>query len=93
MNRFIILGFDYRETIHYCLIRCKSSTTSIEYAITIMNGELESALFGQHILLEENGCLLLTPTGNAMLDCLKESIACALSELLNLPLSRVTAVD
>lgn len=91
MNRFLILGFDYLNTIYYCLVRFKAGKDYNEYTITIMDGELERMLFGHHVLLEKNGGVELVSTGNNIQDKLRESIAKALCELLAIPLYRAGA--
>ena len=93
MNRFLILGFEYNETIDYCLVRYKAKPEGNEYAITVMNGELEKLLFGSHIIPEKEGCLQVEITENRPQNKLKEQIAKALGELLNLPVQRVEAVN
>ncbi|MBB1286380.1 hypothetical protein HRH25_18495 [Flavisolibacter sp. BT320] len=91
MNRFLILAFEYSNAIHYCLIRYKAQTKHNEYAITIMNGELEKVLFGQHVIFERDGFLFLETAGNEVQRILKEKIAVKLSAFLNIPLKRTKA--
>lgn len=88
MNRFMMLAFEYRNVMHYCLIRYKAFQKHNEYAITIMNGELEKILFGNHIICEKEGCLFLENAGNDVQKVLKERIAKKLSTLLNMPLKQ-----
>lgn len=92
MNRFLILGFEYNDAIDYCLIRYKANAESNEYVITVMNGELEKLLFGNHIIPEKDGSLQVETTENRLQDKLKEQIAKALGELLNLPVQKVQEV-
>lgn len=89
MNRFMMLAFEYSNALHYCLIRYKALQKHNEYAITIMNGDLEKLLFGNHILCEREGVLFLESTGSEVQRLLKEKIAVKLSKLLNIPLKRV----
>jgi hypothetical protein len=51
----ISLGFKFREVSYNALIRLRESGIKKEYVITVMNGELEKILYGNHILVEENG--------------------------------------
>jgi hypothetical protein len=84
-----MLAFEYSNVIHYCLIRFKGLQKHNEYAITIMNGELEKILFGNHIICEKDGYLFLESKGDEVQRLLKERIALKLSKLLNLPLKRL----
>ena len=92
MNRFLVLGFEYNNTIDYCLVRYKTKEDRNEYAITVMNGELEKLLFGNHLIAERDGHLQLDVTGNEPQDRLKEEIAKALGELLGLPVQKKAAI-
>ncbi len=92
MNRFLILGFEYNDAIDYCLIRYRVKAECNEYVITIMNGELEKLLFGNHVIREKEGSLQLETTENGQQNKLKEQIAKALGELLNLPVQKVQEV-
>lgn len=85
MNRFLVLGFEYNNNTEYCLVRYKKKSESNEYAITIMNGELEKLLFGHHIITEKDGFLLVEMSGNEQPYKLKEEITNALGDLLGLP--------
>lgn len=92
MNRFLILGFEYNNGIEYSLIRQKTKDSGNEYAVTVMNGELEKQLFGNHVILEKDGCLLLDNPGGDEQHKLKEQITKALGELLGIPLQRIATV-
>lgn len=46
----ISLEFEYRTKTYYALIRNKWVDHQKHYYVTIMNGELESLLFGNHII-------------------------------------------
>lgn len=91
MNRFLMLAFEYSNAIHYCLVRYKAQQKHNEYAITIMNGELEKVLFGNHVICERDGFLFLETAGNDVQRILKERIAEKLSTFLNIPLKRIKA--
>ncbi|NTS43572.1 hypothetical protein HRG84_22020 [Flavisolibacter sp. BT320] len=88
MNRFTMISFEYSNVIHYCLVRFKALQKHNEYAITIMNGELEKLLFGNHVICERDGFLFLEARGNDLQQAIKERIAVNLSKLLNIPLKR-----
>jgi hypothetical protein len=92
MSRFLILGFEYNNATDYCLVRYKANGDCNEYVITVMNGELEKLLFGNHIIREKEGCLQVEQTENGEQNNLKEQIAKALGDLMNLPVKKVQAV-
>jgi uncharacterized protein YqgQ len=87
----MVFQFQYGAVIDYCLARCSMFQGRKEYAITIMNGELEKLLFGQHIIFEKEGCLQAEITGNEVQNRLKESVATALAGLLGMPLRLIQA--
>ena len=89
MNRFLVIGFDFDNTVDYCLVRLQKGDGCNTYQLTIMNGELEKLLFGNHVLYEKNGFLEVEETGDEKLDRLRLSIAQALGDLLNLPVKPV----
>ena len=51
------LPFEYNGKNYSALVQEKFLENGKEYRLTIMNGELESLLFGNHILVERNGTL------------------------------------
>lgn len=53
----IAVGFRYKDNAYKALIRFKEKGAKKEYHITVMDGELERLLYGNHILVEENGRL------------------------------------
>ncbi len=87
MKNFLTVGFEYCEKLYIALIRQKIQSECNEYHITIMNGELEKMLFGNHIIREINGCLQIEMTENAQQESLKNVIATELGKLLRLPLN------
>lgn len=54
---FLSLEFEFEGANYPALIRKKNKQFGVEYYITIMNGELEKLLFGNHIILETHGIL------------------------------------
>ena len=56
MEKIISLEFKYRSRIYYALIRTKEDGESRLHSITVMNGELERLLYGNHIIMEKEGC-------------------------------------
>jgi hypothetical protein len=59
-----------------------------EYQVTVMNGKLESILYGDHVIKEENGFLLLEDITEDQQGKLKLTIAEALGKFLNIPLHK-----
>ena len=81
----ISLEFTYRSQTYYALIRTKLNEQRLAYYVTIMNGELERMLYGNHILIDEAGELRSDPE---ILDQeiaeLKQCVTDALTERLQL---------
>ena len=67
---FVYLGKEYKA-----LIRSRPREGYMQHCITIMNGTLESLLFGQHIFAEKNGELIYSLPGNEIQAGLKEAVA------------------
>ena len=81
MSMIISLGFDFKEEFHYVLITVKELKESIQYRITVMNGELEQLLYGCNVVNEVNGELELDDcNGNKEKWLLKKQIIEALSK-------------
>ncbi len=53
----IAVGFQYKDNSYKALIRLKEKGPKKEYHITVMDGTLERLLYGNHIVVEENGQL------------------------------------
>ena len=53
MDKTISLEFAYKSKIYYAYIHIKIDKQEKHYHITIMNGGLEKALYGNHIIIEE----------------------------------------
>jgi hypothetical protein len=60
MNEFEFLSveFEFEGTHYNSLVRKKKLNNSFEYHVTIMDGELEKMLYGNHIIRQVNGTLL-----------------------------------
>jgi len=56
MDKIISLEFKYRSKKYYALIRTKEDNEMRLHNITIMNGDLERLLYGNHIIVEKEGC-------------------------------------
>lgn len=55
MGTIMSLGFEFKGKEYHSLIRVKEKEEKTEYHITVMNGDLERLLYGNHIVREENG--------------------------------------
>jgi hypothetical protein len=61
MDQMLSLEFTYRSKTYCALIRTKMNDQRVAYYVTIMNGELERLLYGNHVLIDENGHLRSEP--------------------------------
>ena len=79
MDNIISLEFKYRARIYYALIRTKEYDEARLHSITIMNGDLERLLYGNHMIIEKGGCFQSAlPIANQQIGELKHSIINAL---------------
>jgi hypothetical protein len=83
MGQILSLKFLYADVEYYSLLRVKERENRKEYHITIMNGELESRLFGNHIIAEVDGLIKVELPVDRELARLKLQIAEELSKYLN----------
>lgn len=84
MANILSIGFEYKGIFYKALARLKELGAKKEYHITVMNGELEKLLYGDHVLIESNGQLLLAHSispGKDIADLIK-AIATALEAYL-----------
>lgn len=85
--KLLTIGFEYDGNFHYALIRQKENNGSHHYQVTVMNGRLEQLLYGNHIINEVNGMIVLDDAGNdEQQKALKKQIAFALSQHLEKPI-------
>lgn len=56
-SKMIALPFDFKNREYCSLIRIKQVPDGQEFHVTVMNGDLERALYGHHIFVLENGVL------------------------------------
>jgi hypothetical protein len=84
MGTIMSLGFEFKGKEYYSLIRVKERNEKTEYHITVMNGDLERMLYGNHIINEVDGELEAgtVADGNDQL-LLKSKIAEALNRHLH----------
>lgn len=78
----ISIAFTYKSRTYYALIRAKIIGEEKYYHITVMNGDLETLLYGHHIIIEENGVLKSPEMVNSEVAELKQSIIDAFSQYL-----------
>ena len=83
MGQILSLKFLYADGEYYSLLRVKEKENRKEYHITIMNGELESRLYGNHIVTEVDGLIVVELPADRELANLKLQIAEELSKYLN----------
>jgi len=55
MPSMLSVGFEYRKKKYYALVRIRERSGQNECVVTVMNGELETLLYGNHIFFIENG--------------------------------------
>ncbi|MEJ7738780.1 MAG: hypothetical protein WKF97_15250 [Chitinophagaceae bacterium] len=83
MSKILSLGFQFDETHYSFLAHVKEKDNRTEYHITVMNGELEKVLYGDHVILEINGQLQIeSPSENNKQQALKHQIAESLIQYL-----------
>jgi len=79
MDKIISLEFKYHSRMYYALIRTKEDRDMRLHSITIMNGDLERLLYGNHVIVEKEGCFQSAlPVMNKQIGDLKQSIINAL---------------
>jgi hypothetical protein len=77
------IKFEYLETDYDALLRVKVKEAKTEYYITVMNGDLEKILYGNHVITEENGVLQLGIVPDSEAGRLKCKIAESIKKLIN----------
>lgn len=61
--------------MYYALIRTKEDGEMRLHSVTVMNGDLERLLYGNHIIVEKEGCFKSAlPISNKQIGELKQSI-------------------
>ena len=84
MATIMSIAFEFKGKEYYSLIRVKERNEKTEYHITIMNGELERLLYGNHIICPVNGSINLEELNENTEQCrLKKEIAVALDRHLH----------
>ncbi len=88
MNRFLVVGFEFRESRYHSLILCKAKDGEAEYRITVMHGDIEKQLCNDNIIREENGYLHFERSGNELQNQVKTEIAIALGNRIGKPVKK-----
>jgi len=79
MDKIISLEFKYRSRTYCALVRAKIDGDVTLHSVTIMNGDLERLLYGNHIIMEKDGCFQsVLPIMNEQIGELEQSIINAL---------------
>lgn len=79
MDKIISLEFKYRSRMYYALIRTREDGEAKLHSVTVMNGDLERLLYGNHVIMEKEGCFQSAmPIVNRQIGELKQSIINAL---------------
>jgi len=78
------IKFEFRAHEYCALVRIKEKETKTEYHITVMNGELEKLLYGNHVLIPESGLFKSDLLPNTEAGSLKCTIAEALNKQITL---------
>ena len=73
------IKFEFRGHEYYALVRVKEKETNTEYHITVMNGELERLLYGNHVLIPEAGLFKSELSTDTAVGSLRRTIAEALN--------------
>ena len=89
MSKIITINFAFLDDIYYFLARYKINNELKEYYITVMDGDLEKLLYGNHVIQEQNGYLQIEILENSEQEKLKITIAEALSNFLKMPLTKI----
>jgi hypothetical protein len=76
---FNSVSFEFEGNNYLSLIRKKQKGNTTQYCITIMNGELEKLLFGNHVITEVDGVLQID---NAITDPRQAALKMAVSRAL-----------
>jgi hypothetical protein len=81
--KMIAVPFKFHSQDYCTLVRIKRKGTTTEFHVTVMNGELERALYGNHIYHYENGVLqAYSHVEDLQLSELQEKIGWAIMDYL-----------
>ena len=57
VSKMIAVPFEFKDKEYCSLVRIKTTPHGREFHVTIMNGDLERALYGHHVFVFEDGVL------------------------------------
>jgi hypothetical protein len=78
------IKFKFRAREYCALVRIKEKEGKAEYHITVMNGELERLLYGNHVFIPESGLFRSDLPPDTELGRLKDIVADALNKQIAL---------
>ena len=83
-GKMIAVPFEFNNEGYCALVRIKNSEEGGEFHVTVMNGELERALYGHHVFIYNNGVLHARSVAeNQQLSALQEKIGWAIIDHLS----------
>jgi len=93
MFTILTVGFEFNDNFYYALIRVKPKAPGVDYEVTVMNGNLEKLLYGNHVIEQKNDQLEIEAAYTTEQGLLKIAIAEALSRFLKIPLQKKVTMD
>jgi len=85
MEDIVSIEFEYKQKVYYALARIKDKKDHNEYHITVMNGELEQKLYGNHVFVEDESWIELSPMPENRTGQLRMAVGMALCKHFNKP--------
>jgi hypothetical protein len=85
MEEIVNIEFEYKGKTYYALARIKEKPDHKEYHITVMNGALEQKLYGNHVFMDEESWILLSPVPENRTGQLRLAVGMALCKHFNKP--------
>ncbi|MBL7700241.1 MAG: hypothetical protein JNK79_18895 [Chitinophagaceae bacterium] len=83
MGRIVSIPIVYKNNEYYLLAKFSEVSGSTELRVTIMNGDLENLLYGNHIFKYEGGRLISNTPAKGYAAELKAEVMRALEEFLS----------
>ena len=93
MFTILTVGFEFKDNFYYALIRVKPKVSGTDYEVTVMNGNLEKLLYGNHVIEQRNDHLQIEAANTTEQELLKAAIADALSQFLKIPSEKKIRTD
>jgi len=85
MDEIVSIEFEYKGKTYYALARIKEKHGHKEYHITVMNGALEQKLYGNHVFIDEENWILLSPVPENRTGQLRLAVGMGLCKHFNKP--------